>query len=91
MSNPFLISNLSVGHKLPNCWTVMAYAVSDRHALVLASISTGELDHPKISYASWSVSNEDLRSTSDGHYYETDIVGAWKGFQKRMTSMYMLS
>ena len=89
--NPFLISKLSVGHKLPNCWTVMAYAVSDRHAVIQASIDTGELDHPKVSFATWTVSNDDLRSTANGHYHQTDMDASFADFKARVGAMYALS
>ena len=89
--NAFLISKLSVGHVLPNQWTVMAYAVSDRHAIVQASMSTGELDHLKISFATWTISNDDLRSTADGHYHETDMDASFADFKARVAAMYALS
>lgn len=91
---PQTIQNLSVGHRLPNGWTVTAYAVSDRHAVILASKVSGVIDL-KVSYATWTVSQNDLRSTSGGQYFGYHIANAmelaWTNWQSRVTSMYMLS
>ena len=91
MSNPYLISNLSVGHRLPNGWTVMAYCVSDRHAVILCSMDMGDLDCPNIKFASWTVSNDDLRSTANGNYWQTDMTGSFADFKERVADMYLLS
>ena len=90
MSNPFLISKLSVGHVLPNQWTVMAYAVSDRHAVVLCSYTKVSEAALTIEYASWTVSNDDLRSTAHGHYGR-HLDASFADWQKRVSDMYLLS
>ena len=69
----------------------MAYCVSDRHAVIQASISTGDLDYPKISFATWTVSNDDLRSTANGHYHQTDMDASFADFKSRVADMYQLS
>lgn len=84
------IPHLAVGKILPNGWTVMAYAVSDRHAIVLASMSTGEVGHLKVEYASWTASGNDLRSTAHGHYGK-DLDGSFADFQERVAAMHLLS
>lgn len=87
MSNPYLIDHLKVGHVLPNRWTVMAYCVSDRHAIVLCSSA----EHPgSIEFATWNVSNDDLRSTANGHYLSSMEL-AWADFLDRVSHMYLLS
>jgi hypothetical protein len=93
MSNPYLIENLSVGHRLPNGWEIVAYAVVDRHAVVLASMEWGDLDHPETRYATWKVSQDDLRSTSSGRYFNDDhgIEDSFVDFRERVGDMYRVS
>jgi len=88
--NAYLISKLSVGHVLPNQWTVMAYAVSDRHAVVLCSYTKVSEAALSIEYASWTVSNDDLRSTANGHYWR-DLNASFADWQQRVAAMYLLS
>ena len=93
MSNPYLIQNLSVGHKLPNGWTVVAYAVSDRHAVIQASMDWGDLDNIEIRFATWTVSQDDLRSTASGHYHNgtNAMSDSFADFKIRVTEMYQFS
>jgi len=92
MTNPTLSTNLSVGHVLPNRWTVMAYCCSDRHGLVLCSFTNPD---STIDFATWSFCNGDLRSTANGHYhnscYANAMDAAWTDFKQRVADMYMLS
>ena len=93
MSNPYLIENLSVGHKLPNGWIVVAYAVSDRHAVIQASMDWGDLDNIEIRFATWTVSQDDLRSTASGQYHNGSnaMANSFADFKIRVTEMYQFS
>ncbi len=84
------IHHLAVGKLLPNGWTVMAYAVSDRHAVVLCSITEHLDEAVNIDYATWDVSNNDLRSTAHGHY-DLDMDASFADFKARVANMYQLS
>ena len=84
------IPHLAVGKILPNGYTVTAYAVSDRHAVILAAISTGEQGNLKVGFTTWTASNNDLRSTANGHYFTT-METSFADFKKRVAEMYQLS
>ena len=87
----YTLSNLSVGHRLPNGWTVVAYAVVDRHGVVMASNrSVNPKAEPEISYATWAVANDDLRSTHNGHYHDGRQL-AFGDFRDRVSAMYLHS
>ena len=85
------IPHLAVGKLLPNGWTIMAYAVSDQHAVIQCSQTTGGQGNLKISYATWTVSHNDLRSTTGGHYHCTTMETSFADFKERVAAMYMLS
>ena len=82
------VPHLAVGKLLPNGWKVMAYAVSDRHAIVQACNGVGD---GTLSYATWTVSNNDLRSTSGGHYHCVTASESWADFKDRVEEMYAFS
>jgi len=68
----------------------MAYAVSDRHAVILCSYTKVSEAALTIEYASWTVSNDDLRSTAHGHYGR-HLDASFADWQKRVSDMYLLS
>jgi hypothetical protein len=92
MSNPYLVTELSVGHVLPNQWVVMAYCVTDRHGLLLCSFTNRD---DTIDFATWAFANEDLRSTYSGHYYNhrssNAMDTAWADFRTRVSTLHLLS
>ncbi len=84
------ISNLSVGHRLPNGWIVVAYAVADQHGVIMASSTNHAITKPVVSYATWIVTNNDLRSTANGHYHDGQQL-SFGDFRDRVSSMYLHS
>ena len=75
-------SDLKVGHMLPNGAIVMAYCVIGSSGIVLASRGTLET----MNYVTWTIYNNDLRSTAMGHYF-TKCSVALDDFSKRVTSV----
>ena len=82
------IPHLAVGKLLPNGWTIMAYAVSDRHAVIQCRQAESG---GRFSYATWTVSHNDLRSTTGGHYHCTTAEGSFADFKERVAEMYARS
>ena len=79
VSVPF--SNLKVGMLLPNSAVVMAYAIVGKVGVVLCSRGFDAMG-----YATWVVHNDDLRSTSMGHYFP-DCAKALSDFQSRVNDI----
>lgn len=85
------ISNLSVGHRLPNGWIVVAYAVCDQHGVIMARSVSAPKGVNIDSYVTWTITNDDLRSTANGHYFEGNQKVAFGDFRDRVSSMYLHS
>jgi len=74
----YKVEMLRVGAVLPNGGVVKAYFVQKDGGIVMCQFKD---DPPE--YATWVFYNNDLRSTSHGHY-GTDEVEVFKDFQKRV-------
>jgi len=76
--------DLQIGSTLPNGSSVMAYCVIGTQAVVCCSKLKA---NNEVEFVTWTMSNNDLASTSNGHYFDTGSESL-TDFKQRVSGTY---